>query len=101
MLYKNSLKKKKLLLLILLERAGKERQEHKQLFKYRRTEGTFEILVNRHLHQDDDSFKDFFRMSKETFYKIVRLIQPDLRPTITNWIRAPITVAEKFAVTLR
>lgn len=54
------------------------RQGKKTIFERRREEGNFEILVNRHLLDNDHMFVVYFRLSPYLFYNVLDFIRSDL-----------------------
>lgn len=64
------------LLLILL--ANSTRFEKKKLFEKRNKEGSYEILVKRHLLDNDSMFVTYFRLSPYLFHKVIDLIRNDI-----------------------
>lgn len=63
-------------LLILL--ANSTRCEKNKMFEKRNREGSYEILVKRHLLDNDSMFVTYFRLSPYLFYKVVDLIRDDI-----------------------
>jgi len=72
-----------------------------KIFKNRANEGFFEILINRHLNNDEIKFCDFFRDNRNQFDFLLSLVEKELTVQPTNVVSRPITPAEKLAVTLR
>lgn len=64
------------LLLILL--ANSTRSENKSIFEKRNEEGSYEILVKRHLLDNDTMFVTYFRLSPYLFHKVADLIRNDI-----------------------
>lgn len=64
-------------------------------------EGAFNILVNKHLVDEEEKFKSYFRFTREQFSSILNDIKEDLQTDPCNRMMAPISLAEKVAVTLR
>jgi len=67
-------KKKKVLLHLLLEEVDEEEMIIKhilcnktkkvhEMFRARKMEGFFNILIEKHLYRDDRKFREFFRLS--------------------------------------
>lgn len=79
----------------------KKRQKVNDLFINRKTEGFFEILINRHLSNDETKFREFFRVNKIQFDYLLSLVEVELSKEPYNREKEPITASEKLAVTLR
>ena len=100
-----------LLLLYILEEEEEEddllmwnklkRTEPNDLYLERETEGFQNILVNRHLIKDDSMFRKFFRLNIEQFNYILSLIESEIAGQSCNYIKHPISPAEKLGLTLR
>jgi len=56
----------------------KKRQKVNDLFINRKTEGFFEILINRHLSNDETKFREFFRVNKIQFDYLLSLVEVEL-----------------------
>lgn len=72
-----------------------------ELFKSRKKEGYFLLLIEKHLKMDDEKFRAFFRLNKDQFNFILDLVYVDLKKQSTNYVKTPIPPEEKLAVTLR
>lgn len=105
-------KKKKVLLHLLLEEVDEEEMIIKhilcnktkkvhEMFRARKMEGFFNILIEKHLYQDDRKFREFFRLSWDQFNYVLNLIEDDIKINPCNRVGEPITAAEKLAITLR
>jgi len=79
----------------------KNRKPIHEKFKYRDSEGFYEILINRHLKNNNIQFREFFRLNCQQFDVLISLVENQLVLQPTNRIKKPITPAEKLAVTLR
>jgi len=72
------------------------------LFINRKIEGFFDILINRHLSNDETTFHEFFRVNKIQFdYLLSLIVEVELSKEPCNRVKEPITASEKLAVTLR
>jgi len=71
------------------------------LFKTREKEGFFKVLINSHLRENKNKFREFFRLNYDQFHFILALIKDDLTLPASNRIKNPISPDEKLAVTLR
>lgn len=88
--------------IILLQQNTDERNaDVHPIFQRRREEGYFNILINRHLLQDEKKFREFFRLNIGQFNYILDLIKEDIRKDSSSKYPYPITPDEKLAVTLR
>lgn len=79
----------------------KNRKPIHEMFKHRDSEGFYEILINRHLKNNNIKFREFFRLNCQQFDFLLSLVENQLVLQPTNRIKKPITPAEKLAVTLR
>jgi len=52
---------------LLLYLSEEKRKGHDQLFTKRSTEGYYEILINRHLKNNEIKFREFFRINRYQF----------------------------------
>lgn len=80
--------------------SNKTKKVH-DMFRARKTEGFFNILIEKHLYRDDRKFREFFRLSWDQFNYVLNLIEDDIKGYPCNRIGEPITAAEKLAITLR
>lgn len=71
----------------------------KDILRKRYQEGTFHLLVPQ-LLSDDGQYRNFLRMSKDSFAFLLTRIEPGLKKLDTRCRRA-LTATEKLAVTLR
>lgn len=71
----------------------------REILRTRRTEGAYSILIPR-LISDKTHFRNYFRMSQDTFEDLLRLVGPEIirKETI---MRQSISPRERLAVTLR
>jgi len=72
-----------------------------QMFLSRKTEGFFNILIEKHLWRDRKNIGEFFRLNWDQFNYVLNLIEEDIKTSPSIKIPEPITAAEKLAVTLR
>lgn len=63
---------------LLISLANSLRSEQNEMFKKRNEEGSYEILVKRHLIDNDSMFVTYFRLSPYLFHKAVDLIRDDI-----------------------
>jgi len=80
---------------------SKKRKTTDDIFKNRKTEGCFEILINRHLMSNQVKFREYFRINYEQFNFLLSLVENNLYVEPSNRVKNPILPAEKLAVTLR
>ncbi|GFY29166.1 hypothetical protein TNCV_4722941 [Trichonephila clavipes] len=69
-----------LLLYLEDEQSSEEenRSEESELFKNRSSEGAFQILVCRHLHCNDEKFRQYFRLTPVLFDYVLNNIRDEL-----------------------
>lgn len=77
------------------------RLEESALFKNRVTEGAFQILVCRHLHFNDEKFRQYFRLTPELFDYVLNHIKDDLTCKPYNRHKKPICPEEKLCILVR
>lgn len=87
-------------LLILLSKKKRRKSTHK-IFKQRSFEGAHNVLIDRHLMDDDTKFKEYFRLSPYLFSTVLEAIKEELDGIPTNWIKKPINAHQKLCLTLR
>lgn len=78
-----------------------KRNGHDPLFSSRSAEGYYEILINGYLRNNENKFREFFRLNRRQFDFILNIIKDDLTLNPTFFVRKPISAGEKLAVTLR
>lgn len=78
-----------------------ERRATHDIFKQRKQEGYFNLLINGHLREDENKFREFFRLNPQQFDFVLSLIQDYIQKSGTNFVQVPITAEEKLALTLR
>lgn len=79
--------------------ARKRRYWMKAILRKRYSEGTFNLLIPQIL-SDDVQYRNFFRVSKDSFSFLLDIISPVLTKQDTHYRRA-IRADEKLAITLR
>lgn len=69
----------------------------------RSKEGCYNILIKRHLLDCEEKFMEYFRVSREIFFKILINIKEDITDTNprTSLRKLAITAQEKLCLTLR
>lgn len=80
--------------------ADKSRDINK-IYKNREQEGTFKVLVERHLKENDSQFREYFRLTPYEFNEVLSSIRVDIDPMPTNFINNPISAEHKLCITLR
>lgn len=85
----------------VLREWSKIRRLEDGMYKKRANEGAFELLITKHLMDEEEKFKAYFRISRGKFASILHLIGEDLSVQPSNRIKSPITPAEKLGLTLR
>lgn len=89
------------LILLLLTHNNVGKKKVNALFTTRSLEGFSTILINRHLINDEEKFRLFFRLNVNQFNYVLSMIEAVVKREPYNRVRKPITPAEKLAVTLR
>ncbi|GFU22943.1 uncharacterized protein TNCV_3946281 [Trichonephila clavipes] len=91
-----------LLLYLEDEQSSEEnRSEESELFKNRSSEGTFQILVCRHLHCNDEKFRQYFRLTPVLFDYVLNNIRDELTSKPYNRHKKPICPEEKLCILVR
>ncbi|CAI6365914.1 unnamed protein product [Macrosiphum euphorbiae] len=104
-------KQKKFLKLLLLHEAEEEeaiiqyiltneKNKVHQMFLSRKTEGFFNIIIEKHLWRDGKKCREFFQLNWDQFNYVLNLIEEDIKTSPSIKVPEPITAAEKLAVTL-
>ena len=86
---------------VILESYSNNRKSISTMFLNRQEEGAYNILINKHLLDEEEKFQRYFRLTREQFNLIFNDIKDDLYISPCNRVMAPISPAEKLAVTLR
>ena len=71
----------------------------RDILSKRQEEGAFSLLIPR-LMSDKPHYRNYFRMSYETFSLLLSLVEPDLNRTDTQ-MRQCVSATERLAITLR
>jgi hypothetical protein len=85
----------------VLRKYAKCRKKVCEMYNNREKEGFFKLLINRHLIDDEERFKRYFRLTRERFSYVLNLIKEDFNTYSCNRVKKPITAAEKLTLTLR
>lgn len=72
-----------------------------KMFKNRAKEGVYELLVLKHLSDNDTKFKEFFRLTPHLFHSVLNHIKDEISSQPTNKHPVPISPEEKLCLTLR
>lgn len=86
-----------ILQLILIQM--KKRREVRSLFATRYAEGSFNILIERHLADNEEIFRKYCRLNHEQFDFVLSLISGELQNKVIN--RKTVSTKEKLFLTLR
>ncbi|KAB0803040.1 hypothetical protein PPYR_00010 [Photinus pyralis] len=86
---------------LLLMSLCKKNEKTKNMFLSRETEGCFQLLITRHLMDDDTKFQEYFRLTKHEFFGVHDIVSENLRTVPSSFVRRPISSCEKLALTLR
>lgn len=84
--------------LLLLHYSRKRRKHTIPLFKTRKTEGSYSVLIRNHLLGDEKIFREYCRLNKKQFDFVLSFIYMDIRPKV---LRAAVSAEEKLFLTLR
>lgn len=86
---------------ILVECIFQKNKKMHNIFQTRKTEGFFNVLIEKHLLRDEKKFREFFRLSCDQFVYVLNLIEDDIKSNSYNRHKEPISPSEKLALTLR
>lgn len=93
------------LVIILEEEESSEeetqREPESELFKKRREEGAYQILVCRHLFNNENKFREYLRLTPILFDYVLNYIKEDITLKPTNRIPNPLSPEQKLCVFLR
>ncbi|XP_063912685.1 uncharacterized protein LOC135129463 [Zophobas morio] len=95
-----------LALLIVLEDEESSEEESKRskesdIFKNRATEGAYEILICRHLHCNEEKFRQYFRLTPVLFDYVLNYIKDDITSKPCNRNKKPISPEQKLSLFIR
>ena len=98
-----TMNRKRLALVLLLDDDYPKKKERKlwvhQVNRMRQEHGEFHHLT-RNLIDDESRFFRYFRMSRDSFFRLHELIEDKIKRRTTNF-RKPIATPERLAVTVR
>lgn len=72
-----------------------------QIYMQRQAEGAYNLLIERHLEDDEMKFVKYFRLSSHLFHYVLNIIEDTLIVAPTNKYPRPISPKEKLCITLR
>lgn len=78
-----------------------KRRKTNDIFKHRRTEGSFSILIERYLFSDHDKFISYLRVSPRVFYIILKYVRQDIYVAPYNRVKNLIDPSQKLCIALR
>ena len=84
------------------EMQGRRRKRQiwiRTILQARHEEGAYNLLIPK-LLTNDDQYRNYFRMSQESFSLLLSMIEPVISKQQTTF-RRPLTGSERLAVTLR
>jgi hypothetical protein len=70
------------------------------IFKKIKDEGYYCTLIGRYLMDSEIKFREFFRVSRDTFHLILTEIKEDITRSCNRW-QTPISAEQKLCLTLR
>lgn len=79
----------------------KSRKRRHDLFQNRNEEGVYQLLINRHLIDNDTKFKEYFRLTPHLFAKILTGIENEIRMKPSIRYPKPIEPKLKLCLILR
>lgn len=68
---------------------------------YRKSESCYNILIKRHLADNDTQFRRYFRLTPYLFDKVLGYVREDLTAVPTNAVPRPLPAEQKLCLTLR
>lgn len=89
------------IILKYMQMRNRKRRAVHLMYKNRSEEGTFNNLITRHLIDDEEKFRSFFRLNRNQFNYVLQAIKENITKKPTSFVRRPISPEEKLAVTLR
>ena len=76
-------------------------EEPDDIFKTRKTEGAFVLLIDRHLSNNEVKFREYFRLTPALFDEVLNYIRNDIETKPCNRHIEPITPEDKLSIKLR
>ncbi|GFY37600.1 hypothetical protein TNIN_414991 [Trichonephila inaurata madagascariensis] len=86
---------------LVMSLEDEQSSEESELFKNRSSEGAFQILVRRHLHCNDEKFRQYFRLKLVLFDYVLNNIRDELTSNPYNRHKKPICPEEKLCILVR
>lgn len=86
---------------VLINLITKKRKPIKSLYTTRNSEGFFKNMIIGHLINDNEKFREFFRINIDQFNFILSLVKEEITKQPTVRIPEPISPEEKLSLTLR
>ena len=71
------------------------------LYKNRNVEGYSYVLIKNHLLENEETFRNFFRVNRRQFQYVLSCIGTIIEKPSCRRIKKPISADEKLYVTLR
>lgn len=78
-----------------------EWNETLEIFTERKVEGAYNALIRRHLLDEEEKFREYFRLSTSLFHFILNVIKYDIFLYPCNRVQEPISPEEKLCLALR
>ncbi|KAJ8928435.1 hypothetical protein NQ314_019024 [Rhamnusium bicolor] len=85
---------------ILLQLVTKKRKME-DLYKRRNVEGYSHVLIENHVINDEETFRNFFRLNRRQFNFVLSCIGTKIKKLASRRVNKPISVEQKLYVTLR
>lgn len=85
----------------IIESKKRKRKSPHKIYRQRSEEGAMNVLIDRHLLDDDTKFREYFRLTPHLFAEVLGVIQGDLQRVSTSWVPKPISPRDKLCITLR
>ncbi|KAG8319314.1 hypothetical protein J6590_094453 [Homalodisca vitripennis] len=77
------------------------RGSRSELFKRPKSEVAYNVLITKHLIDNEVKFKEYFRLTRDQFFTLLGLVREEITVKPCNRVIEPITAEMKLAVTLR
>lgn len=96
---------KNLLLFFLLDedvdedlKRKEKRKIHSNMIRSREKEGAYSVLVERHLLDNEEKFREYTRFTLHLFHGILNIISDDLKKEPTSLCKVTISPAQKLCI---
>lgn len=73
----------------------------KDLYKRRNVEGYSHLLIENHVINDEETFRNFFRLNRRQFNFVISCIGTKINKLSSRRVKSPISAEQKLYVTLR